>query len=118
MSSAAPGPPSAEPSAVAEQPAPRATERPKFPVVGIGASAGGFEAFNQLLQHLPARTGMAFVLVQHLDPTHASSLGDLLGKASRMPVRQVTEGTVVEVDHVYVIPPNTTLVLEHGVLHL
>src|ERR1700736_5672758 len=77
-----------------------------FPVVGIGASAGGFEAFNQLLSHLPPRTGMAFVLVQHLDPKHASSLVDLLAKSATMPIRQVTDGTLVEVDRVYVIPPN------------
>src|SRR4030095_1986583 len=62
-----------------------ATNTP-FPVVGIGASAGGLEAFKQLLDHLPIDTGMAFVLVQHLDPTHESILTELLSRSTRMPV--------------------------------
>jgi len=89
-----------------------------FPVVGVGASAGGFEAFSQLLQNLPAQSGMAIVLVQHLDPTHSSSLVDLLARACKMPVHQVQDGTLVEVNHVYVIPPNTNMVIRQGILHL
>lgn len=89
-----------------------------FPIVGVGASAGGFEAFNQLLQHLPANCGLAVVLVQHLDPTHASSLVGLLAKACPMPVQQVTDATLVEIDHVYVMPPNTDMVIRKGVLRL
>ena len=61
-----------------------------FPVVGIGASAGGLEALTQLFQALPADLGMAFVLVSHLDPLHPSSLADILGRATRMPVREVS----------------------------
>ena len=92
--------------------------RESFPVVGIGASAGGLEAFTQLLAHLPDETGMAFVLVQHLDPTHESQLADLLSKATRLPVTEVTDGMAVEPDHVYVIPPNTNMTIAKGVLRL
>jgi two-component system CheB/CheR fusion protein len=111
-------PPAAESTPQAESSPAEQVGDSTFPVVGIGASAGGFEAFNQLLQRLPARTGMAFVLVQHLDPTHASSLVDLLAKAAQMPIRQVTDGTLVEVDRVYVIPPNTNMVIVDGALRL
>src|SRR6266567_7866019 len=60
------------------------------PIVGIGGSAGGFEAAMELLRNLPSRTGMAFVIVQHLDPHHASRLSSLLGKVTAMPVSEVT----------------------------
>lgn len=89
-----------------------------FPVVGIGASAGGFESFVELLRGLPAPQGMAFVLVQHLDPTHGSMLPDILGRAVKMPVSEVTDGVMVEPNHVYVIPPNTTMAMKAGVLRL
>ncbi|HUF91336.1 MAG TPA: chemotaxis protein CheB [Candidatus Limnocylindria bacterium] len=87
-------------------------------VVGVGASAGGFEAFSQLLRALPARTGMAFVLVQHLDPTHESQLAALLSRTTRMPVIEIENRTRVLADHVYVIPPNTNLTIADGVLRL
>ena len=89
-----------------------------FPVVGIGASAGGLEAFTQLLKALPVNTGMAFVLVQHLDPRHESKLTELLARATRMPVTEVKNGLVVEPDHVYVIPPNADMAILHGALQL
>jgi two-component system, chemotaxis family, CheB/CheR fusion protein len=89
-----------------------------FPIVGLGSSAGGLEAVQELLQRLPANTGMAFVLVQHLDPKHKSLLPEILAKATSMPVTRAEDGTVVEVDHVYVMPPNTRLSISHGVLHL
>lgn len=89
-----------------------------FPVVGIGASAGGLEAFTQLLKHLPNDTGMAFVLVQHLDPTHASALTEILSRATEMPVAEINDGMRVEPGHVYVIPPNTNVAVLHGVLSL
>jgi two-component system, chemotaxis family, CheB/CheR fusion protein len=89
-----------------------------FPVVGIGASAGGLEAFTQLLKHLPLDTGMGFVLVQHLDPVHESALTQLLSRATLMPVREVKNNTRVEPDHVYVIPPNTSMAIASGVLKL
>ena len=77
-------------------------------IVGVGASAGGLEAFSELLRNLPADTGMAFVLVQHLDPNHASILADLLGNYTHMPVMQVHDDVPVKPNHVYVIPPNAT----------
>jgi two-component system CheB/CheR fusion protein len=89
-----------------------------FPVVGIGASAGGLEAFSHMLAHLPARCGMAFVFVQHLDPVHTSELAELLGRAAHMPVTQVTDGTPIEVNSVYVIPPNANMIMEDGALRL
>src|SRR4026208_2396949 len=73
----------------------------KFPIVGIGASAGGLEAFTVLLKHLPLDTGMGFVLVQHLDPQHESALTQLLKRATSMPVQEVTNNLRVEADHVY-----------------
>ena len=87
-----------------------------FPIVGVGASAGGLEAFNILLAALPADTGMAFVLVQHLDPHHESKLGDLLRRSTTMPVMEATNGLAVRANHVYVIPPNTNLAIVNGVL--
>ena len=89
-----------------------------FPIVGIGASAGGLEAFTQLLRNLPADSGMAFVLVQHLDPKHESRLADLLAKITRMPVQEVADRSPVRPDHVYVIPPNTIMTLSEDGLHL
>jgi two-component system, chemotaxis family, CheB/CheR fusion protein len=90
----------------------------KLVVVGIGASAGGLEALIELLDHLPDRTGMAFVVVQHLDPRHESLLSELLGKHTKLPVREATEGTKVQPDHVYIIPPNKNMTLEKGALRL
>jgi two-component system, chemotaxis family, CheB/CheR fusion protein len=89
-----------------------------FPIVGIGASAGGLEAFTELLTHLPLDTGMAFVLVQHLDPKHESALAEILARATALPVQEVTDDLRVEANRVYVIPPNTDLTIEKGVLKL
>jgi two-component system, chemotaxis family, CheB/CheR fusion protein len=89
-----------------------------FPVVGIAASAGGLEAFTQLLQHLPIDTGMAFVLIQHLAPDRESLLTEILARATQMLVREVQDGMAVEPNQVYVIPPNTKMILEQGVLQL
>lgn len=86
--------------------------------MGIGASAGGLEAFTQLLRHLPADTGMSFVLVQHLDPQHESALAQLLGRAATMPVREATKNLRVEANHVYVIPPNMNMAIARSVLQL
>lgn len=85
-------------------------------IVGVGASAGGLEAFTELLRHLPDDTGMAFVLIQHLDPKHESHLSELLAKESRMPVAEVKGGTRAEANHVYVIPPRFNLGIAGGVL--
>src|SRR6266852_4207096 len=105
-------------SLTAQQPEPHQSRRALFPIVGVGASAGGLEAFTQLLKALPPRTGMAYVLVQHLDPTHESVLTELLTKTTEMPVRQVTDATPVEPNHVYVIPPNVDLIISQGILRL
>jgi hypothetical protein len=92
--------------------------RGSFPIVGVGASAGGLEAFSSLLKHLPLDTGMGFILVQHLDPEHDSALTQLLGRATLLPVTEVTNNLRVEPNHVYVIPPNTNLSIADGVLAL
>ncbi|MEG4417629.1 CheR family methyltransferase [Microcoleus sp. LAD1_D5] len=89
-----------------------------FPIVGIAASAGGLEAFTGLLSHLPSDTGMAFVLIQHLAPDHKSLLSEILARTTEMPVNEVEDGVAVEPNQVYVIPPNTKMVLSKGVLQL
>jgi two-component system CheB/CheR fusion protein len=89
-----------------------------FPIVGIGASAGGLEAFRRLLGALPDNTGMAYVLVQHLDPHHESILAELLSEVTKMEVREVIGDVRVEPNQVYVIPPSKGLVLAAGVLKL
>ena len=94
------------------------TGHSSFPIVGIGASAGGLDALTQLLQHLRPDTGMAFVLVQHLDPRHESRLTDLLARATSMPVTEASHGLDIQPDHVYVIPPNANLAVSRGVLHV
>jgi two-component system CheB/CheR fusion protein len=85
-----------------------------FPVVGIGASAGGLEAYGQLLSSLRPDTGMAYVLVQHLDPNHESRLVQLLARSTKMPVKEIAPGMPIERNHVYVIAPNTDLAIEDG----
>lgn len=90
----------------------------QFPIVGVGASAGGLEAFTQLFKNLPANPGMAFVLIQHLAPAHESMLTELLSKTTAMPVKEVKDGMTVEPNNVYVIPPDTEMVIFQGVLHL
>jgi two-component system, chemotaxis family, CheB/CheR fusion protein len=89
-----------------------------FPIVGVGASAGGLEAFRELLKHLPTNTGMALVLVQHLDPKHESMLAELLGRSTKLPVSEVENGTRVEPNHIYVIPRNSEMTIRNSVLHL
>src|SRR5205809_1146424 len=105
-------------SHTAQQPEPQQSRRGLFPIVGVGASSGGLEAFTQLLKALGPGTGMAYVLVQHLDPSHESALTELLAKATEMPVRQVTDATPVEPNHVYVIPPNVDMIISQGILRL
>ncbi|MBD2357955.1 PAS domain-containing protein [Tolypothrix sp. FACHB-123] len=89
-----------------------------FPIVGMGASAGGIEAFTELLSHLPNDTGMAFVVIQHLSPNQKSLLSEILSRSTQMPVAEVQDGMVVEPNHVYVIPPNTKMTIAQGVLKL
>ncbi|MEG4393883.1 chemotaxis protein CheB [Microcoleus sp. BROC3] len=89
-----------------------------FPVVGIGASAGGLEAFIELLSHLPIDTGMAFVIIQHMLPTQESLLSEILARSTQMPVHEVVSGMPVAPNQVYVIPPNVSMTIEGGVLKL
>ncbi len=89
-----------------------------FPVVGIGASAGGLDAFKKLLKAIPEDSGMAYVLVQHLDPKHESMLPELLQKVTSIPVLEITDDITVQRDHIYVIPSNKMMVAKDGVLRL
>ena len=98
------------------RPKARATSAPR--VVGIGASAGGLQAFIDFLSHMPLDSGLAFVLVQHLDPQHPSLLPELLATHTSMPVQSVIDQTPVAPNHVYLIPPNTALTIAQGVLLL
>ncbi len=88
------------------------------PIVGVGASAGGLEALTQLLAEVPADTGMAFVLIQHLDPTHPSLLADALARATTMTVGQAKDGERLVPDRVYVIPPDADVAIRAGFLTL
>ena len=107
--------PAAKSTSEPEQP--KANAAP-FAIVGIGASAGGLEAMRELLRHLPDKTGMAYVFVQHLDPGHASVLAEILSRETSIPIEEATDGVEVKPDHVYVIPPNTTMSIKSGVLRL
>src|SRR5258707_2427476 len=89
-----------------------------FPVVGLGASAGGLDASRRLLAALPPGTGMAFILIQHLDPTHASMMVDLLAGHTPMQVQQAADGMPLEREHVYLIPPGAYLSIRDGALRL
>jgi two-component system CheB/CheR fusion protein len=89
-----------------------------FCVAGIGASSGGLDACKKLLAALPAKTNIAFILVLHLDPTHASMMVELLSSVTAMPVVQATDGMVIAPDHLYIIPPGSYLAASHGALHL
>lgn len=87
-------------------------------IVGLGASAGGLEVLGQFLSHVPAASGLAYVIVQHLDPTHKAMLAELLQRGCNLPVRVAAEGMAVEPDVVYVIPPNAELTVASDRLHL
>jgi two-component system CheB/CheR fusion protein len=89
-----------------------------FPIVGIGASAGGLEALEQFLRNVPESSGIAFVIIQHLDPTHKGMMTELLQRITGMQVFQVVDRMLVKPNCVYVIPPNKDLSILHGVLHL
>ena len=96
-----------------------ASGRADFPIVAIGASAGGLDACRKLLDALPAPNGMAFIIVQHLDPSHDSMMVDLLAGHTLMPVLLATDGMRIERERVYVIPPGVYLSAdEKGALRL
>ena len=89
-----------------------------FPIVGIGASAGGLGAFEAFFSAMPSNSGMAFVIVQHLAPDHKSILAELIGRHTRMHVYEVESGMVVEPDCTYIIPPNHDMAFLNGALQL
>jgi two-component system CheB/CheR fusion protein len=97
---------------------PGAPGQTEFPVVELGASAGGLDAFRKLFDALPADSGMAFILITHLDPTHASMMVELLASHTKMKILQAADGMLLERDQVYVIPPATYLSIHGGALHL
>ncbi|MGR9088847.1 MAG: chemotaxis protein CheB, partial [Gammaproteobacteria bacterium] len=117
---------SARPNAVSEKPAgtetatlsARVARDGTPPIIGVGASAGGLEALEQFFAHVPPSSGTAFVVVQHLDPTHQGILPELLQRATPMKVTQAGNRMKVNADCVYVIPPNKDLSILHGKLHL
>ncbi len=100
------------------QPGRTGVTTPAARVVAVGASAGGLDAFIELLSAIPAGTGLALVLVQHLDPRHDSMLAGILTRAAAIPVQQVTDGMHIERDHVYVIPPDREMTMSQGILSL
>jgi two-component system, chemotaxis family, CheB/CheR fusion protein len=87
-------------------------------VVSIGASAGGLEAFTELLRYLPTETGLAFVFVQHLDPHHSSQLVQILTRETELPIKEVSDGELLRPNEVYIMPPNCEMTLEKGALRL
>ena len=92
--------------------------RVPFPIVGLGASAGGLEAYEAFFRHVPPDSGLAFVLVSHLDPDHVSMLTEILQRVTAMPVVEARDQMAVEQNRVYVIPPNRDMAIFHGVLQL
>lgn len=87
-------------------------------VVGIGASAGGLEAFQSLLPNLPEKANIAYVIVQHLDPTHPTMLASLLKRCTDLPVTEVSDGQKPEADAIYITPPGKNVMMENGTLKL
>jgi len=94
------------------------SEKHEFPIISIGSSAGGLEALRLFFQHMPADSGMAVVLIQHLDPDHKGMMPELLQRMTSMKVTQVTDRMKVQPDCVYIIPPNKNMSILHGTLHL
>ena len=90
----------------------------RYPIVGIGASAGGLEAFKEFFAHVPADCPAAFVLIPHLDPDHASILAEILQRSTSLPVAEATEGQRIAARHVFVIPPNRDMIVADGALRL
>ena len=106
------------PGAAAQaEPEPTRTQLPSA-IVAVGASAGGLEAFSQMLERLVRTPNVAFIFVQHLSPQHASALPELLASKTTLPVVQATNGMRIEPNHVYVIPPNVHMEVVDGGLHL
>jgi two-component system, chemotaxis family, CheB/CheR fusion protein len=96
----------------------KAKEDKAFPIVGMGASAGGLEAFEKFFAQVPPDIGMAFILVPHLDPGHASMMTELLRRVTKLEVSEIEDGVKVKPNHVYVIPPNKDMSIYHGTINL
>lgn len=94
------------------------THDSSFFVVGIGSSAGGLDALEKFFQNMPENTGMAFIVVSHLDPTHISIMPELIQKTTQMKLFQAEDGMKVEPNHVYVTPPNRDIAILHGIIQL
>ena len=107
-----------QPDVPSSDPGRTAAQHSRFPIVGIGASAGGLDAFTELVRHLPPDTGMGFVLIQHLDPEHESALTQILARATTIPVNEATDNLPVEANHIYVIPPNRAMSIAKRLLKL
>ena len=103
---------------IADQDKTKILSKNLFPVVGIGASAGGLEAFKKLVKAIPENSGMAYILVQHLHPDHSSSLPEILQRETNIPVHEISDNVEVKPDQVYVIPANKMLVATDGILQL
>lgn len=112
------GPPVALPAGTPTVGAGGPPDHPSFPIVGIGASSGGLKALSGLLSEIPGDIGMAFVVIQHLDPTHESQLPSLLGRGSRLAIEEAVDGAEVRVNRVYVITPNTRVGIAQGILRI
>src|SRR2546430_1695147 len=87
-------------------------------IVGVGASAGGVEALQKLFDAMPSDNGIAFVVIQHLDPNHQSQLAQVLGRHTDMQVTEAADKMTLEADHVYIIPPNRYLTIRQRALHV
>ena len=111
-------PPSAAKDTSGGAPIDNGTERVHHLIVGIGASAGGIDAFRSFFSEMPTDSGMAFVLVQHLDPDYNSALAEIIGECTSMPVVKAADGTIAAPNTVAVIPQNAILKIERGVLHI
>src|SRR6202521_1724810 len=96
----------------------RSKEKKIIAVVGVGASAGGLEAFSELLRNLPSKTGMAFILIQHLDPHHPSQLVQILTRETSLTVKEATDEEILRPNQIYIIPPNREMTMEEGTLRL
>ena len=97
---------------------PKILSKNLFPVVGVGASAGGLEAFKKLVRAIPEKSGMAYILVQHLSPDHRSALSKILQRETHIPVHEISDNMHVKPNNVYVVPANKMLVANDGVLQL
>lgn len=117
-SAATPFEPAAECSPIRRATPDQSTRGGGFPIVGIGCSAGGFDALERFFGHVPPNSGLAYVVVQHLAPDYPSSLPELLQRAISIPVVEVSDAMPVQPDRVFVIPPNKDMTIEDGLLHL